>query len=793
MKRISALFLFLFSLISFDSTSQVKPTDEKEKITKSLIDYFALDRENIHLQLNKSTYINNEEIWLKGYIIEKKNHKPFSRTSNVYVSLIDNKGVNLKTNLYYAENSTFDGKYKLEETYPTGIYYLQVYTNYMNNFTEDESSVYKINIINPAENNYIENTKINYETAKMEFFPESGVFLEGTSNVIGVKIMDCNDNGIEVINAEVFDAKGILITNFSTNNFGFGRFEILSTNNEKYKVVYNLKNEKQETEMPLPVLKGIIFSVNNYILPNKTSIKLKTNSRTLSEIKADDYMFVFHKTNESSFLDVSFKDEKLEQNFIMSNDQFSDGINAITLIDKNKNKVAERNIYQHTTFKNKLDLSILKKTNDSISISGISNIPLSELSISIIPTVSECDIFEKNIVNSFDFDANLKTPFKNGSYYISDTNRRKQVELDNILICEESKYEWNKILNIPNVEKHEFDIGLTVTGTVNNTIVKKENFKVKMTSILQGINQTATLNDKNEFSFANVVAIDSTQIHFSLLSKNDKLDNLKLYSQISKNNRKFLKAYQIVSKNCEIISKENEAISNIYPSVIKKSILLDTISLKGGYKKPKLKNELQFNNGMAKGYKITDDVARSYYDVLSFIGSHGYDIRYDGGNVNIINRTSNSFNGTKIPLLFINDLPETNTNFLVGMNLNTIDEIYINKRGYGGGDGANNGIIRIYTKKVIGADKKIEIKSKSLLVKNGFQPYVNFKNPKYTKYNDDGFNRFGTIHWEPKILIDQNGNFNFSIPNFYQESVKIIIEGISSEGQLISETRVLKI
>lgn len=790
MKILSVFFLLLGGLCQFNVFSQDQSLVEKTKISKQLVDYFALDRENIHLQLNKSCYLNNEQIWLKGYIIEKKNHLPFSKTSNVYVSLIDSQGVVLKTNLYYAENSSFDGYYKLQENYPTGIYYLHVYTNYMNNFVEDESSKYKINIINPSENTNLDNNKIIYKTAKMEFFPESGIFLEGISNVVGVKIFDCNKNGIEVKNAEVFNQKGDLITNFSTNNMGYGRFEIAQTNNEKYKVVYTLNEQKTENEMPLPALNGIIFSVNNYILPNKTSIKIKTNARSLGEIKSNNYMFVFHKTDESSFLDISFKDDKLEQSILISNDQFSDGINAITLIDKNKTKISERVIYQLSTFKNKLDLSVLKKTRDSVSVSGISNVPFSELSISVVPNETDCAFFEKDIFNSLEFDSNLKTIFRNGSYYLNNTNRIKQLELDNVLICEEYKYDWNNLMKIPNPEKHEFDNGLNVVGTINNAIVKKENYKIKMTSVSQGINNTIGINDKNEFAFENIIALDSTTIHFSLLSKDEKLENLKLYTQLRNNNKKFNKRFETETQSCEIITKKDIVNQTLFPK-IRKSISLDSINIIATKAKLKLTNNTRFSNGMSEAFKITDDIAASYTDLLSFISFNGFNVSNQGGIVNISSRATTTFLGSTSPAIFINDAPETDFNLLAGVNLNTIDEIYISKRGYGGGSGASNGVIRIYSKKGFSSINPIKIKSKSLLIQNGFQANKKFKNPKYSSFTDDGFKKFGTIDWKSRILVDENGNFKFSFPNYYDGSVKVIIEGISSEGKILSETRIL--
>src|SRR5690606_28955654 len=102
----------------------------------------------------------------KGYVTEKKSAQPYVNTVNVYVQLLDANGKSLKSHLLYAENSTFEGYMTLDNSLPTGLYYLQAYTNYMNNFSEDESSVFAIEIINPTENKVVEN-KFNAESAQI--------------------------------------------------------------------------------------------------------------------------------------------------------------------------------------------------------------------------------------------------------------------------------------------------------------------------------------------------------------------------------------------------------------------------------------------------------------------------------------------------------------------------------------------------------------------------------------------------------------------------------------------------
>jgi hypothetical protein len=131
---------------------------------------------------------------------------------------------------------------------------------------------------------------------------------------------------------------------------------------------------------------------------------------------------------------------------------------------------------------------------------------------------------------------------------------------------------------------------------------------------------------------------------------------------------------------------------------------------------------------------------------------------------------------------------------LLNYNLDGVDEIYIDKIGYGSGINGANGTIRIYSKFPSGPNAgEIKIKSKAYYVKDGFQAAIPFVNPKYENLKDISFRKLGTIHWEPNINSDENGAFRFSFPNLNQEVITIIVEGISSDGKLISEIKTITV
>ena len=793
MKNIISYCLFFYFLISASLYSQSDININQEKTTLALNDYFMMDRENIHIHLNKNSFITDETIWFKGYIIEKKTNIPYDATSNVYISLINIDGQKIQTQLFFAENSVFNGRIKLNSKLTTGKYYLQVYTNYMNNFSEDESSIYEITIINPSENNYVDTKIINYNDLDIQFYPESGTFLEGVANTVGVKIVDCNNNGIALKNAEVVDSKGNAVATFSTNQFGHGRFDILFTNDEVYKAIINIKQEKIEKYLPNPSLEGISLAINNYTFKDKTTIKLKTNPRTLKAIKNNPQTLVIQQNEATSYITFAFAENETEHSITIASAKILEGLNTIHLINSKGEKIAERIIYKPFQIKDNFELVAAQKRNDSIVISGKSSMLLSNLSISVLPSETVSEIPEKSIYNALQFDSFLLERSKNTAYYLNDLTRAKHFELDNFLLTQKSKYDWNTMLKNPPQKKYDFDSGLSIKGTVNNALTAGENYSIKANSLLLGLSQTTTINEKNEFLFENIFATDSIPIHFSLINRKLKPMELKVYCQILNNNRRFMKPFLTHKKECILITKNSVTDNSPFP-IIRNAILLDSIEIFAKKKKEKLTNTLNYNNTAAQGYKITESVAGNFRDVLGFIRTHGYNVTIDGASVFITRRFSNSFSGNLSPVVYLDDMPIADFSQLLNFNLSSVDEIYVNKMGYGEGMTAPNGTIRIYSKSPgLSGKDNVKIKSKPFIVTNGFQQAVPYENPKYGNINDESFQKHGTIHWNPNVDTDTNGMFNFSIPNLYQTTVKVIIEGISSDGRIFSETKTLTI
>jgi hypothetical protein len=766
-------FLITILLLSIQSFSQ---NLNKSKIDETLINYFKLDRENIFLHLNKSNYLTNETIWFKGYIIEKKESKLNFETTNVYVSLLDENGLEISNHLFYASNGIVLGQIKINESLPSGNYYIHVYTNYMNNFKENESTIQPLKIINISDKIVPTNSNETSDPS-IKISYEGGKLLANTDNTVGVNIVDCFGNGLKISTIKVKNSKGEIVNSFATNNEGFGKFEILNANIENYTLEIEHNSKIISKTLDLPFTEGINLSAINYIDEEKIIITVKTNEESLKKFKNKPYSIIIQKNDQGNIVDFTL--DATQKKFVINQSNLPEGINSIRLINSDLESIAERVIY-NDVIPNKITLTTIK-TKDSIKVSGKINNRIGNFSVSTLPIASTINK-SNTIISNLVFKNYCSIENLNTDYYFENFNKRKKYELDLVLLHSKTNYKWNSMLTEIPKETYSFDVGISIEGKVNQKVGPKE--KLRLFSV-NNIDETTTLNDKNEFEFKNILAVDSSNFHFSLIKNDEKLQSLNIYSRIINNNRKFNKKSEIKKSFC-ITEKfvKNDFDTNFdFPRLENVTVLEDVQVIE--VKKEKLEKEREYNNSMAKGYKINDSDVTSFRDVLSFIASHGYDVSQEAGTVAIRSRSIRSIMGSRSPAVFLDNGPVSDFSLLTNILLIDVDEIYINKHGYGMGGDGSNGSIRIYTKRTYGTNQnRNNIKSKSLIIKGGFQPLLEFENPKYVSYSGESFQKHGTIDWIPNIYTDENGNFEFTIPHFNQEKIKLNIQGIDNFGQL---------
>jgi hypothetical protein len=791
-RRLSSLALFALFFSTFFAFSQ-----EENKAEESYLEYFKLPRETLYLHTNKTTYLSKEDIWFKAYAFDRKNELTSKTTTNVYLGLYDSDGVQIDKKLYLGQNGAAAGNYTIDSLLPSGEYFLKVSTNWMKNFQEDDSYVQKIQIINPQLKGK-NAKKISQKEYDFQFLPEGGHMVMDIKNSIGIKVINDEGKGTKC-SGVILDSQGEEVARFRSNSLGIGKFTFSPQSGETYTAKVTLANSK-EFEQALPEIKklGIGIMVNN-LRGDKTIITLSMNDESWNQYKDESFKLLLHKDGKVKPIPVAF-DQKTKQIVIAKTDLYN-GVNTVTLFNNKEQPILERLFFNHANALTNFDFYVSQRAidEDTLAVALNTKIPLGEnildASISVLPSETKSYDPDHNIVSAILLKPYLKGVIENPRYYFKDFNRKKQFELDALLVTQGwSRYSWDRIFNLPPKPTFDFENGISINGFVNNNVEKISSILLYPTDW----NKSTFLNvdAEGKFVIKNFYPQEGEFIRFSYMDKKGKMKrpqmNLSFIKFMGKDivntagYKSFISFYQDKST-----IPEQFIIDDSYEE-------LDEIQLKTDYKK-KLQKETRdpiLLNG--KVTRVTKELAIQFRTVIDFIQNNGYDVFYgDGvasrlGSVNIVAR---SRGGQSAPTIFLDNIILNNFDLLSTMNTTEVDRIIIDRQGIGlgisGNRGGFGGAIKIFTRKnalrLTGDAVTTNTTMYAQKADYGFQAIKEFYMPRYASYKMQSFRDYGVIHWEPLVTVKGGISNEFKMVDTNLDDISFFIEGVSTDGTVFSQ------
>jgi hypothetical protein len=468
----------------------------------------------------------------------------------------------------------------------------------------------------------------------------------------------------------------------------------------------------------------------------------------------------------------------------------SNGVNTTRVIDENQNEVAERLVYIYGTQKPNFKFEAKNIANDSISISGYSDLKESNLSLSVLPENNSCAGQKRSILGTFYLNAYLDHPeIETYPYYDFENNSRNQ-DMELLMLNQHrSKYLWNDIITNPPKMTYRFTKGVTISGKIEKKLNPKTKYKISLMSLKDNVFDETTIDENNEFKFKNYFAQDSTVFLLQMLNEKNMTIYTKMAVKLIRNDTLIKQLLHNEKTNCPPIKK----LENNFTFTTSKSdgeiINLSEVKIKNKYKKEVFTHRNEVGSISASAYKIDEN---AFGNVLEFIGRNGYKtgISQEDNSAFIRNPRNGAFSENEAaPAVYIDNEIVFDLNFLYSLFLNEVDEIYIDKTGFSSARGSS-GTINIYLKKGVKNDY-FRTKHTSLIVTSGFSKNNDFKNSQFDTQKE--FYAFGTLGWYPKILFKDNPNFEISFPKGNQSVIQVLIEGFSNDGQLISEIKKIPI
>lgn len=540
---LQVLRLVSLSIMLFNQAVHAQEIDNKRKI---IAQYDSLNKlipkEKLYVHFDKSIYTTQDTIWFKAYLFDESLKSAAQLSGLVYVEMIDYKGNVVKNmSLPTAAGLTWGGL-AINTNYQPGTYTFRAYTNWMQNFGEQyffkkELKIVALQAEQPVSkdnnNTLMVTKKVPQSYLKgrqkfdVQFLPEGGSWIAGVTQKMAFKAIKANGKGVEIA-GEVVDSKKNVVLQFTSNQQGMGYFNLNPKLNEEYTVVFKKPTEIKDQTLPKALANGISLQVNNDFLSDSLSI-------TISNTLPNKILYVLGQSRGGLCFVGTTKANTPVKTIKVGKDIFPSGVSQIILLDANKQAVNERSFFLNHKDQLKISMATSQtaySTKDSIPIQlKVADINGNPIIGSFSMTVTDDDQVAKDTLNDGNIltylllNSNLKGEIENPGQYFNQPTEENHQALEAMVLTQG----WASYYNHPTkpttfkAEK-EFTISGTITNILNKPIAKANISLFGKNKELMFL-QTVT-DDKGQFAFNNLPAMDSASFVIQALNTKDKKGTL---------------------------------------------------------------------------------------------------------------------------------------------------------------------------------------------------------------------------------------------------------------------------
>ena len=768
------------------------------EVSAALNSYFESDRESVFLHLNKDLYVPGETLWFSGYIFNSKTGRPFKNTTNLYVSLFDEKGNMLKRELFYCKHGYTKGQIPIDSIFNSGAYYIRASTNWMRNFEEDLSFVQQLRIVSDT---LVPETPRRKEY-DLRFLPEGGHLLAGVRNTVGVKVINSLGYGAEIREALVVDEAGKPVTNFKTNSFGLGKFEFYPQKGKTYKALIAFPGGDQASYMlPEAEPSGIAISLKSNPRRGEVTFEVYTNSSDPGE-PDNSYTLLIHNKKVYSLHPLEFDSDSRKASLLFKEDQLNPGMNIFTVFSPGNKPVAERLFFNYSGLEFP-EMKILPAggSSDSLQLKLISNAPRPyKMSVSVLPAETLAYGHEKNIYSQFYLQPYLRGRVEKADYYFRGVTERKKYDLDLLLLTQGwSRYNWDAIFKGAPKPVFPFDNGLQLLGTLNEGTMEAGNRIMLHASANHGMQLLDISPEKSSFLITEFFPQNGEKLYLSLLDRRGKTTKPGIYLRVL--NQMGDMAFSPPHPRPFLNNSFSEEIRNTGLAPLELSentIYLDEVTVASERFRKKVRENIFIPPYLwNKVEEVDQDFAIKFPLVTDLIRMRGYDVQISAGGANLIEvRSYRDVNARGISLI-LDGVRQPSLDILYNLPMTQIESFYFDRLSRREGVFSNGKeVLYLYTRRgkeltfTTGSGSKNAFE---FLVEGGFEQVKSYYTPKYPSYTNSSYRAFGTVHWEAEVSLDENGEGVFKMARVPLSEVMLFIEGMAPDGSLISTSQLLRI
>lgn len=666
----------------------------------------------------------------------------------------------------------------------------------------------------------------------VKFMPEGGNLIAGIEQVVAFKAVGVDGRSVKV-KGVVSTKTGEEVCSIASIHDGMGKFTLKATANESYVATLSSEEGVSRT-FTLPTVKptGCVITLTPD-LNNKVLLKVLTTA---------DYPIAGLSAVVQSRGVVDYVVTDLSHPMRISLDKLRSGVAQISIIDKTSQKVVAQRLFfvrgavaEATVTPSVKKFSPRELVNLDFAIKNSAGEPVKG---DFVVSVTDAELLkkDKSIDNIFSYmllSSDLKGNIENPTYYFEADDTLHNEHLDLVMLT----HGWRRY-NIDNiiagkklVLNNQFEAGHTISGNVMAVTGKTRDVSVIIFRNKGEYLGVYPLNSSHRFVIKGMDSPDTAIYLLQALNRSGKSSNMRI-----KVNPYIYPKTPIIAR--EVLSKKKgPSLTEEYMMRSKQSYFADggmpIIDIEAVEIVANRTQTYDYSSSLNDFNTVSGDMSRftSIFDVLQRfrqleVVGNGVYVRQSGigGGANAVDASvDSSSDGTSTsdntsdndeipdtptvvgdseldklerlaPTLYING-QEMDIALLDAYPMEEVISVsYLDRfEAMGSGIFANNGVIILHVKD-INAREKFLIKSMAEVIVPGYATPIEFYAPDYSVNNDASKkDTRTTIAWVPSLQSNSLGDASMSFWTADRQSdYRVIIEGITSEGELLHNEFILQ-
>lgn len=801
--------------------------------------------EKTFVHTDRSIYNQGEDIWLKAYVVNAQDNHLIGTSKNLHIELIAPADTMVYSETLQLANGMGKGDIPLPEHMAPGTYRLRAYTNWMRNFGDNFIFEKKItisgkaatadikgggNINKMASTGGAQTMQAAGSAPVIRFFPEGGSMIAGVSAIVAVKAEDAAGKGI-ALNGPVLSAKGDTVARFTCDSLGMGLFAMVPGPGEKYHTAIKYNGQNVISTLPDVLSGGLALKVAKR--DTLINIIIAGNNTTAFAGKALNLVV---KHAGVVYVDQQIQLADNQALVKVGEGMLPEGIAVITLYDDQHKPNAERLIYvSHPARTAALSLNMDKPVYKSrekvmlnIKASGADHKPApGNFSVAVVDAGIDHATAD-NIMAYMLLSSDVRGKIEHPERYFDTTNVNRARQLDMLLLTQGWRdLIWKRLADTAIKISYLPEQGFTVSGNIKDIGGKKTIAGANVTmrnakAVGQKLFVTKT-DASGNFYFDNVPLYGRQLV--TLTTRDDKgnadgtiqVDSLSKYAlPVNKTNNKYgntmPEALAAELDKRTLANKKLDSVTNLKEVKIKASrnlVLRDQTATSSSYPDEVLTPtaaDMKFNtlhdyilyaSKQAKPIPPPTD----YPDQIVFFADGGnYKPRFIVDNREAFFTDEDdediqahfSLNYLSLPMSAVEKvvirrmwagLKAPKLNGSSGTNVMGVGTV--------SAGGASSGIKPLFVILLTLKPGAMELNGGGLtgVTLPGYYEAREFYKPLYksTAINSSKPDMRNTIHWEPMVKTDANGQASISFFNADPKTnIRVVVQGVTDKGEPLS-------